>query len=416
MDLNSFFPYKVCINLDRRPERWDRVQQSFSRFGIGPVHRFAAVEATAVAVPPDWQGAAGGYGCSQSHLSVVREARRLQTPHVLIFEDDVVFHDELNDKFPYYIEQLPADWGMLQFGGLHSARPVRHSENLFKTQRSMSTYAYAINCSMYDAFIAINTGSRWPVDCNNFTLQQRYDCYCFMPHLAWVEDGYSDAQGVDVCHWYLKESVVTGELNPHVARNTVIILPFHGGHEFSSLRNLEFILNHYLQRFAQFSVVVVEQGQRPTVAATKLPARCEYMFLRTNGTFNQFECREKGFRMFEDDKELFIFADESTCLPHFDTVANLQMAMSHDFVSAYRQYVSLNATDTEKVRAGGVNYIDISSYERHDRINLCTESCIFSRKGLLTIGGWSQSAQEMSRRVKQKLTVFDSPCTAMKLN
>ncbi len=416
MDLNSFFPYKVCINLDRRPERWDRVQQRFMRLGIGPVHRFAAIDASMVAVPADWQGAAGGYGCSQSHLSVVREARRLRAPHVLIFEDDVVFCEELNDEFPNYVAQLPADWGMLQFGGLHRTRPVRHSENLFKTQRSMSTYAYAINSSMYDAFIDVNSRSQWPVDCNNFTLQQQYDCYCFMPHLAWVEDGYSDAQGVETRHWYLKESVVTGELNPNIARNTVIILPFNSGRECGSLQNLEFVLDHYLQCYGDFATVVVEQGQRATVAAIKLPARCEYIFLRTNNTFDRLECCEEGFKMFEDSKELFVFADGFTCLPHFDTVANLQMAMSHDFVSTCRQYVSLDAVDSEKVRAGRINYIDISDYERHDRSSVWTESCIFSRQGLLTIGGWRQTTQEMSRKIKQELTAFHSPSTAMKLN
>ena len=42
MNIDHLFPRTVCINLDRRPDRWRRMCDRFGRYGIGPVERFAA--------------------------------------------------------------------------------------------------------------------------------------------------------------------------------------------------------------------------------------------------------------------------------------------------------------------------------------------------------------------------------------
>ena len=63
-------------------------------------------------LPPSWVHTPGALGCLLSHLEVVREARRLGVPNVLIFEDDVVFDEALEKKFSGYLDQLPADWDM----------------------------------------------------------------------------------------------------------------------------------------------------------------------------------------------------------------------------------------------------------------------------------------------------------------
>src|SRR6266550_3123498 len=84
--INDAFPKKVCINLDRRPERWQRVQTRFTENGIEGVERVAAVDGLSVALPAHWTHTAGAYGCLRSHLQVVEEARRLGLPNVLIFE------------------------------------------------------------------------------------------------------------------------------------------------------------------------------------------------------------------------------------------------------------------------------------------------------------------------------------------
>lgn len=69
---------------------------------------------------------------------------------------------------------------------------------------------------MFDGFIELNSKTERELDNNSIVLQQRFRCYCFMPHLAWVETDYSDAQQRLVDHWYLEESLVL--FGPHVDR------------------------------------------------------------------------------------------------------------------------------------------------------------------------------------------------------
>src|SRR5687768_899921 len=109
----EFFPHRVCINLDRRPERWDRMQARFAAAGVGPVERFQAVDGSGGGVPASWPYSSGAYGCLQSHLAVVREARALGQESILIMEDDVVFADGFHEQFQERVRSLPADWDML---------------------------------------------------------------------------------------------------------------------------------------------------------------------------------------------------------------------------------------------------------------------------------------------------------------
>jgi len=111
-DLNSFFAHKVCMNLDRRPERWARMKERFAKHKITDVVRFSAVDGERVSIPPGWQASAGAYGCLQSNLSIIQMAREARWPAVLIFDDDVVFDEDLDTRFPQFMAQLPRDWDM----------------------------------------------------------------------------------------------------------------------------------------------------------------------------------------------------------------------------------------------------------------------------------------------------------------
>src|ERR1700730_11011499 len=223
--INAVFPHKVCINLDGRADRWKEMQAKFHQHDISTVRRFPAVDGEGLILPPKWSGTAGAYGCLLSHLQVVREARELGVRSVLIFEDDVVFETALQDKFKAYISQVPEDWDMLYFGALHMDDPIVVSENVNRIRRAYSTYAYALNHTIFDVFIDLNTKAHTAVDVNNLQLQTEHKCYCFTPHLAWVEADYSDAQQLQKNHWYLKESlVIRGRSMDQLLNQTSLII------------------------------------------------------------------------------------------------------------------------------------------------------------------------------------------------
>ena len=67
--IDEAFPHRVCINLERRPERWREMRAKFERHGIHAVRRFAALDGRVLDIPPHWVHTPGAYGCRRSHVS-----------------------------------------------------------------------------------------------------------------------------------------------------------------------------------------------------------------------------------------------------------------------------------------------------------------------------------------------------------
>jgi len=191
--IDSYFARKVCINLDRRPDRWDAMLRKFAEHGILTVERLRAVDARSVSVPNHLSHLRPqDYACTMSHLSAVKQAREAGAGEVLIFEDDVFFDPDFLSRFPLFIGQLPSDWHMLFLGVYHFDEPLPVSPNIVRIQKALTAHAYAIRNSLFDEFIALNENPPAIVDRNNTLLQPRFNCYCFEPNLVGQEAGYSD--------------------------------------------------------------------------------------------------------------------------------------------------------------------------------------------------------------------------------
>lgn len=193
-DLNDLFPYKVCINLDRRPERLERMKQRLVQHGITSVARFPAIDGLTLNIPAAWPYTPGHYGCLQSHLEVLRLARKDKAPNILIFEDDCIFDPEFNTKFSHYMNQLPEDWDILFFGGKHFEDPLQLSDNIARARMTYLAHAYAVNCNMYDVLIELCERGEKALDDYTADLQKDFNCYCFMPDLIWQERLDSDTK------------------------------------------------------------------------------------------------------------------------------------------------------------------------------------------------------------------------------
>src|SRR6185369_3581423 len=251
--LSTLFTKTVCINLDRRPERWERMQKEFARHDIKGVQRFAAIDGETIEKPAHWTHTAGAYGCLLSHVRVVSEARDSGAPNVLIFEDDAVLDPEFEDKFSRYIKDVPGDWDMLYFGALHKDEPVKISEHVGRITKANSTFAYALKRSVFDEFIALNARAEHVLDVNSYALQQRFNCYCFVPNLAWVETEYSDVQNRLERHWYLEKSLILfgAEMDQLLSKTTIVIV--HEGDP----KNRQFLKRYYEEYFAPLVEIVV---------------------------------------------------------------------------------------------------------------------------------------------------------------
>ena len=381
-DINEVFPHKVCINLDRRPERWTDMRGKFERCGIRDVRRFAAVDGQRAVVPANWKDSPGAYGCLRSHLEVVQEARKLGWPSVLIFEDDAAIDPALRENFRSYFPQVPSNWDMLHFGANHMSAPVAVSENVVRITSANSTFAYALNRTVFDSFIELNTKAVTAVDLNNRTLQGEHACYCFTPHLAWVEDVSSDVQVRHKYHWYLKESLVLhGSGMDQILQQTSVIIAYQNRMKSESqLQNLLFLVRFYQEKLPGVTVVIVEQNAEPTFAP---PADCKYLHIRDDGPLNRAACFNAGMKFVDDS--FLIFSDSDIFVEEWDIRGNLRICEQYDCATGFRSLVHLTEPATQMLRTSRpmllTPWFDANDYQRSTKQDLLDHFFISTRQG-----------------------------------
>ena len=423
MDLNRAFPYKVCINLDRRTDRWEQMRTRFEQHEIYDVRRFSAVDGQQSTVPPSWSSTPGAYGCLLSHLRIVHVARELGEPSVLIFEDDVVFNQNLQEKFSSYIQQLPSDWDMLYFGALHLDDLIDISGNIHRIRRACSTYAYALNRTIYDAFIELHSRFNGPVDVLNQVLQTQHVCYCFMPHLAWVDKHFSDVQDRQKHHWYLRESLVLygGGMDRLLAVTSLIIAYRNVTNNGTVVHNLLFLLRSYRERLPKLSVIIVEQDVESTIDNVSLPGGCQHFLLRNDGPFNKGLCFNVGMKLSNQNGEVLIFSDSDIFMEEWDIRGNVGMCQQYDGTTGFNSLIELSGTDTVKLqdnRATLTPWFNAARYVRSGKKDAFSQYCMFTRRSIQAVGGWDEQLSKgieprLSAKATRELRVFESPNDAL---
>lgn len=132
MNLNSYFPFKVCLNHPDATERWGLCLQEFKRAGLNDVVRFQALP---------------GIGPHQSFNKSVRTILEyfLRSPYnrLLFLEDDVVF--VRLEHLETALKELPGDWDIVYLGAniLHSGdpKPEAFSRHLCRVNNAWATHA-----------------------------------------------------------------------------------------------------------------------------------------------------------------------------------------------------------------------------------------------------------------------------------
>lgn len=380
-DINEIFSHKFCINLDRRTERWEQMRAKFASCGIEDVRRFAAVDGQQTTVPANWSDSPGAYGCLRSHLEIIEEARKLGAPNVLIFEDDAALDPQIQQKFKTYFQQVPSDWDMLHFGANHMAAPLPVSENVLRITSANSTFAYALNHSVFDSFIELNRKALTAVDLNNRTLQTDHACYCFTPHLAWVEDVSSDVQVRQKYHWYLKESLVLhGSGMDEILQQTAVIITSEKNAENNS-QNLDFLIGFYKKHLPGVTVVVAE------------PA----------GPITRDECLSTAIK--QTDASFLILSDSNIFVEEWDIRGNLRMCQQFDCATGYTRLVELTEHATQTLRTSKpmllTPWFDANDYMQSLKQDKFERFSVFTRAGI--------------EKPLDELRIFESPNDALHL-
>ena len=188
MNIEAFFKGIYCVNLDERVERWKDAIKEFKKLNIeNNVKRFSAIKHTN-----------GATGCRESHLNIIKEAKKLNLDNVLIFEDDLLFVNLDLDIISNALDELnELDWDLFYFGATVApweGKLTVVSPSLVKTNFAFTTHAYAVNKKIYD--VILNNGPHNPIIdvfyCKNIV--NRGKSFIINPMMCIQREEYSDIE------------------------------------------------------------------------------------------------------------------------------------------------------------------------------------------------------------------------------
>lgn len=204
MRLNYFFDRVCYINLDKRKDRFKRMEYVLDENDICSM-RVPAIEGNAWKWKSDkyphpmraFEGVAGG---TSTQIQIIKDALKDKRKSVLILEDDIDFVKNFPVLFEDWSNDVPKDWDLLYLGGMNGDGVIfRISDHLYQVTNMMSTHAYAVNQKAYAKVIDAMYGSfPFLVDSADGylrKLQQTLNAYAFNPPMVWQIDDYSDIQG-----------------------------------------------------------------------------------------------------------------------------------------------------------------------------------------------------------------------------
>ena len=205
MTLNDYVDAIYCINLDDRKDRWEEAVKQFVKHNLW-VERVSGIKGSNMNLdfPPEIKE--GAVGCSLSHLFTIKLAKQNNLENFLLLEDDVVFDDEVNEKFFSVLDQVPDDWDMLYLGGqhFHGMDMPQVNENVYKCVYTLAAQSVGIKNTVYDYFIDKLMDITKINDLHYAESHKEINAYVIIPHLSWQRNTYSDIEKTFVDYSFLK--------------------------------------------------------------------------------------------------------------------------------------------------------------------------------------------------------------------
>jgi len=193
VDLKKHFDKVYCINLNRRPDRYQSFISEIGKFGITGVERYPAIDGNIIA--NDSPLLNGELGVLTTHMGIIEKCHQEGVKNVLILEDDVTFTQELN-KLDEYMQLVPENWDMIYFGGTHiyGKTPVKINEKIMKLNFTVALQCVAIKNTIFETILTVLPHKKRAVDTYYAQLQNGYNAYGFYPNMAKQSVGFSDIQ------------------------------------------------------------------------------------------------------------------------------------------------------------------------------------------------------------------------------
>jgi Glycosyltransferase involved in LPS biosynthesis len=205
-DVCDVFQQVYCINLDRRPDRWEAfLNRVPADWPFGRIQRVSAIDGAKTSYPNWWTAGGGAWGCYRSHLMLIENALNSGVQSLLILEDDAMFVPEFSKRAMEFLTSVPDDWGMIYLGGQHlkvnKNPPVRVGPGVYRPFNVNRTHGYALKgegiAAVYRHLTSIRWKKRHHIDhhLGEFHERQCVPIYCPEEWLIGQADGESDISG-----------------------------------------------------------------------------------------------------------------------------------------------------------------------------------------------------------------------------
>lgn len=242
--INDAFDRVIVLNLDRRPDRWRQVCKALEGAGIC-AERFAAIDgqepeilrsyqaycSQSLAVMPAGAPAissftqiahgqvsreaaiaylessgrkaissAGAWGYLKSMEAILRSAAADGVKSLLVFDDDVVFHQRSAEIFSAAYDALPSDWQVLLLGVMqHHWEPYSilwHSPALYSSRSgAIGSHAVGLRSEVYPLLLEEIERMDLPYDIGSLSTAMRArPNYVIYPNIAIqrIDNNHSD--------------------------------------------------------------------------------------------------------------------------------------------------------------------------------------------------------------------------------
>lgn len=197
--LNDYFDKIYCLNLDRKIEKWYNIKKKCDKLNIF-IERFSAVDGDNIN-----QSILNKYekinkyavGCLLSHYNIIKNAQKNNYKRILILEDDVLFCNNLIEKFSKFISKIN-DWKLLYLGGTqHKWNDINIKNGYYLAKNVDGTFAYAVDQSIYNDLLQTDSINNRPIDNILWDIQQKYynNCYVCFPNLIIADVSESEIRG-----------------------------------------------------------------------------------------------------------------------------------------------------------------------------------------------------------------------------
>ena len=181
-----------CLNLNRRPDRWEECKKQFKKYNI-KVERFEATDGNQLPKLPEMTS--GEVGIIHSYIRILQDAIKNKYKSILIYEDDIELVDNFTETFELYMRQVPHDWEIINLGGFNNRKRLNFvDKNIYKMEHTLTTHAIMFKNTVYSDILEMISKYKHTLDVALSVNYYRYKSYGMYPAIVIQKRGYSDIQ------------------------------------------------------------------------------------------------------------------------------------------------------------------------------------------------------------------------------